>query len=110
MRQWVLSLPKRLRPFLHHDPDIAGAVLRTFLRAVRTTLCHASPGAPRDAQLGAISFLHRFGSSLNTQCSELRSKVSRSSFFGRFARRPPGRSAPLSRGRPRRRVLSGTRR
>jgi hypothetical protein len=66
VRQWVLSLPKRLRPFLHHDPDIAGAVLRIFLRAVRTTLCCASPGAPRDAQLGAISFLHRFGASLNT--------------------------------------------
>jgi hypothetical protein len=65
VRQWVLSLPKRLRPFLHHNPDIAGAVLRIFLRAIRTTLCHASPGAPRDAQLAAISFLHRFGSSLN---------------------------------------------
>lgn len=37
-RQWVLSVPKRLRPFLHHNPDIAGAVLRIFLRAIRTTL------------------------------------------------------------------------
>jgi hypothetical protein len=64
-RQWVLSLPKRLRPFLHHNPDIAGAVLRIFLRAIRTTLRHACPGAPVDAQLGAVSFLHRFGSSLN---------------------------------------------
>jgi Putative transposase/Transposase zinc-binding domain len=64
-RQWVLSLPKRLRPFLHHNPDIAGAVLRIFLRAIRTTLCRVSPGAPVDAQLGAVSFLHRFGSSLN---------------------------------------------
>ncbi len=66
VRQWVLSLPKRLRPFLHHNPDIAGAVLRIFLRAIRTTLRDTSPGAPRDAKLGAISFLHRFGSSLNT--------------------------------------------
>ena len=64
-RQWVLSLPKRLRPFLHHDPDTAGAVLRIFLRAIRTTLRRASSGAPADAQLGAVSFLHRFGSSLN---------------------------------------------
>jgi len=64
-RQWVLSLPKRLRPFLHHNPDIAGAVLRIFLRAIRTTLRRASPGAPADTQLGAVSFLHRFGSSLN---------------------------------------------
>ncbi len=66
VRQWVLSLPKRLRPFLHHNPDIAGAVLRIFIRAVRTTLCRTSPRAPRDAQLGALSFLHRFGSALNT--------------------------------------------
>ncbi len=43
-----------------------GAVLRIFVRAIRTTLCRASPGAPRDALLGALSFLHRFGSSLNT--------------------------------------------
>ena len=72
VRQWVLSLPDhasrgaRLRAFLHHNPDIAGAVLRIFLRAIRTTLRGTSPGAPRDAKLGAISFLHRFGSSLNT--------------------------------------------
>jgi len=65
VRQWVLSVPKRLRPFLHHNPEIASAVLRIFVRAIRTTLCHASPGAPRDARLGALTFLHRFGSSLN---------------------------------------------
>ena len=65
VRQWVLSVPKRLRPFLHHNPEIAGAVLRIFVRAIRTMLCRASPGAPRDARLGALTFLHRFGSSLN---------------------------------------------
>ncbi len=37
VRQWVLSVPKRLRPFLHHNPAIAGAVLRILLRAIRTT-------------------------------------------------------------------------
>ena len=68
VRQWVLSLPKRLRPFLHHNPDIAGAVLRIFIRAVRTTLCRMSPGAPRDAQFGALSFLHRFGSVASCWC------------------------------------------
>ena len=65
VRQWVLSVPKRLRPFLHHNPDIAGAVLRIFVRAIRTTLCRASLGAPRNARLGALTFLHRFGSALN---------------------------------------------
>jgi hypothetical protein len=64
-RQWVLSVPKRLRPYLHHDVRVAGAVLQILLRAIRTTLRHASPGAPSNAQLGAVSFFHRFGSSLN---------------------------------------------
>jgi hypothetical protein len=65
VRQWVLSLPKRLRPFLHRNPDVQSAVLRIFLRTIRTTLSRTSPGAPNDAQLGGISFLHRFGSALN---------------------------------------------
>ena len=65
VRQWVLSVPKRIRPFLHHNPAIAGAVLRIFLRAIRTMLRRASPGAGPHAQIGAISFLHRFGASLN---------------------------------------------
>ncbi len=68
VRQWVLSVPKRLRPFLHQTPEVASAVLAIFLRALRAALRETSPGAPvalRDAQLGAISFPQRFGSSLN---------------------------------------------
>jgi hypothetical protein len=68
VRQWVLSVPKRLRPFLHQTPEVASAVLGIFLRGLRTALREGSPGAPitvRDAQLGAISFPQRFGSSLN---------------------------------------------
>jgi hypothetical protein len=64
VRQWVLSVPKRIRPFLHHNPTIAGAVLHIFVRAIRTRLRQASPGAGPDAQIGSISFLHRFGSFL----------------------------------------------
>ena len=44
----------------------AGAVLQIFLRAIRTMLRRTSPGAPPDARLGAVSFFHRFGSSLNS--------------------------------------------
>jgi hypothetical protein len=62
LRQWVLSLPKRIRLFLPHDPRPAGDVLRVLLRGIRTALRHASPPAPGGAQLGAVSFLHRFGS------------------------------------------------
>jgi hypothetical protein len=65
VRQWVFSLPKRLRPFLPGDPSLTGAVLRILLRAIRTLLLKHCPGAPAQAQLGAVSFLHRFGSSLN---------------------------------------------
>jgi hypothetical protein len=65
VRQWVLSVPKRIRPFFHHDPALAGAVLRILLRAIRTALRRGSPGAGLDAQIGAVSFLHRFGAALN---------------------------------------------
>ena len=47
-RQWVLSVPRRLRPYLHHDMRVAGAVLQIVLRAIRTTLRRASPGALPD--------------------------------------------------------------
>ena len=65
VRQWVLSVPKRLRPFLHHRPRTASAVLHILLRALRASLKEASPTAPATASMGAVSFLHRFGSSLN---------------------------------------------
>jgi hypothetical protein len=65
VRQWVLSLPKRLRPFLPRDPALAGAVLRILCDAIRAFLLKHSPTAPAEAQPGAVSFLHRFGSALN---------------------------------------------
>jgi len=65
VRQFVLSVPKRLRPFLHHRPRTATAVLHILLRALRATLREACPTAPASASIGAVSFLHRFGSSLN---------------------------------------------
>jgi hypothetical protein len=34
VRQFVLSVPKRLRPFLHHRPRTAGAVLHILRRAL----------------------------------------------------------------------------
>jgi predicted Zn-ribbon and HTH transcriptional regulator len=65
VRQFVLSVPKRLRPYLHHRPRTASAVLHILLRALRATLREACPTAPPTASIGAVSFLHRFGSSLN---------------------------------------------
>ena len=68
VRQWVLSVPKRIRYYLHRDKKIAGAVLRIFLRAVETTLFKCSPGAPSGSKGGSVSFVHRFGASLNAHC------------------------------------------
>jgi len=65
VRQWVLSVPKRLRPFLHHRPRTASAVLHILLRALQATLREACPTAPASVSYGAVSFLHRFGSSVN---------------------------------------------
>jgi hypothetical protein len=65
VRQWVLSLPKRLRYFLHHEPALIGPVLRIFLDAVEDRLKVSSPGALAEARFGAVTFVHRFGSALN---------------------------------------------
>ena len=65
VRHWVLSFPKRIRYFLHNDPRVASALLRIFLRALETKLRQRSPDAPKQAHTGGVSFIHRFGSSLN---------------------------------------------
>ena len=61
----MLAVPKRLRYFLVRDPQRVGAVLGIFLRVIEETLRQASPGAGSGARLGAVSFVHRFGASLN---------------------------------------------
>jgi hypothetical protein len=69
VRQWVLSVPKRLRYFMQRDGAVLGMVLHIFLRVIAQTLQANSPGAqnPDKAALhiGAVAFIHRFGSSLN---------------------------------------------
>ena len=53
VRQWVLTVPKRVRYFLQRDPRIFSGVLRVFMRAVETTLRKHSPAAPRNARFRA---------------------------------------------------------
>jgi len=67
VRQWVLSVPKRLRYFLQRDTALQGAVLRILLREVERCLREHSPGCNSNtkARIGAVAFIHRFGSSLN---------------------------------------------
>jgi hypothetical protein len=55
-RQWVVSVPKRVRWHMQRKPEVAGALLRIFLRAVETRLCQRSPDAPRDGRFGAVAF------------------------------------------------------
>ena len=65
IRQVVLTLPQRLRWYLHRDRKVLSGVLRIFLRALQTSVRKHSPDAARDAQIGAVSFVHRAGASLN---------------------------------------------
>ena len=60
VRQWVLSLPKRLRYFLRTNPAAVTAVLQILLRVIRQELVKRCPDAPANARLGAVSFIHRF--------------------------------------------------
>lgn len=63
VRQWVLSVPKRLRYFLSRDPEALSAVLHILLRVIEARLRERSGCA--GARLGAVSFVQRFGASLN---------------------------------------------
>ena len=65
VRQWVLSVPKRLRWYLGREPKAVSAVLHILLRVIEANLWQSSPGASVRARLGTVSFVHRFGSSLN---------------------------------------------
>lgn len=69
VRQWVLSVPKRLRYFMQRDGAVLNMVLRIFLRVIEQSLSAHCPGAARvdkaALHIGAVAFIHRFGSSLN---------------------------------------------
>ena len=46
VRQWVLSVPKRLRYYLQRDKGALNAALRIFLRVVQQSLQTHCPIAP----------------------------------------------------------------
>ena len=64
VRQWVLSVPKRLRWYLEREPRAISAVLHILLRVIEAHLRRSS-AASSHARLKAVSFIHRFGASLN---------------------------------------------
>ena len=67
VRQWVLSVPKRLLYFMLRDGAVLNMVLRLFLRAIVQSLPALSPGVANADKaalhMGAVAFIHRFGSS-----------------------------------------------
>ena len=65
VRQWVRSVPKRLRYHLQHERKARDSVLRIFLDAVERHRRARCLGSGPKARIGAVAFIHRFGSSLN---------------------------------------------
>jgi hypothetical protein len=72
VRQWVISVPKRLRGMLADRPAAVAALTKIFLDEIERLLSAAAGGTgaantltAARPRLGAISFLHRFGSALN---------------------------------------------
>ena len=72
VRQWVISVPKRLRGFLAERPAAVTALTRIFLDEIERLVGAAAAIVPDAAarpslrpRVGAVSFLHRFGSALN---------------------------------------------
>ena len=67
VRQWVLSLPFRLRYRMAYDARLTGDVLRIFVRRVFASLRRRarSRGLTGHLQCGAVTFVQRFGGALN---------------------------------------------
>lgn len=65
-RQWVLTLPFRLRLLLARRPELVSSVLQEFLRAVGTLQRRKARALNvRRGQTGAVTFVQRFGDALN---------------------------------------------
>jgi hypothetical protein len=66
IRQWVLSLPYRLRYMLAWDHDLCRAVVGVYVRAVFSFLrARARRHGVADGQSGAVVIIQRFGGALN---------------------------------------------
>ena len=66
LRQWVLSFPFPLRLLFAKDPQIMGLVLNLIHRAISTYLIKKAGFKKKSgAKTGSITFIQRFGGSLN---------------------------------------------
>jgi hypothetical protein len=62
-RQWVISFPKRIRYYLQTH-EILQEVLQVVVNEIRKRVIACSPSIT-NAQFGAVTFIQRFGSTLN---------------------------------------------
>jgi hypothetical protein len=65
VRQWVLSVPKRLRYYLQNDAAVQTLALHIFLSTVEQSLRRGAPAAGAASRIGAVAFIHGFGALLN---------------------------------------------
>ena len=63
VRQWVISFPMRIRHYIQTH-KILQAVLRIVVDEVRRRLIACGPDLP-DPKIGAVTFIHQFGKTLN---------------------------------------------
>lgn len=63
IRQWVLSLPHDLRMVAARHPSVISAVDRILFREVERWMRRSC--GPREGRAGAVTFVQRFGGSLN---------------------------------------------
>jgi hypothetical protein len=65
-RQWVLTVPHRVRYLLARQPELVTLVLGCFLRVVQGHLRRRAPRAGfSGGAAGAVTFVQRFGDALN---------------------------------------------
>ena len=66
VRQWVLSLPHRIRYLLARDHDLCRAVVAVYLRTVLGFLRRrARDDGVADGRSGAVAIVQRFGAAFD---------------------------------------------
>lgn len=65
IRQWVLSLPIPLRLLLARYPKELSKVMQIIHRTISTDIIHRAGYLKKQAKTGAVTYIQRFGSSLN---------------------------------------------
>lgn len=97
VRQWVCSLPCKLRSLLGYDKALCAKVLAAFTQEVQRSLRHRPKtmlglSSKSEAHTGGVTVIHRFDSALRLN-ARLRSLF----FDGVFVRDEDGTRVPRAR-------------